>query len=745
MLQRNSDYMPVSEEGRTVAAGSQGRASGDVVNLRSIAQVFWRRWPTIALCTALAVGLAVAFLTLVTPLYTSTVTVLIDPRRENVVDSSQSVLTSFGTDDGAVDSQIQLLQSLATVRRVVERLNLADDPEFGPKKKLFETVTPEQAGNTASDNLQRQVKVTRVAKSFVAEVSVTSRDPAKASNIANAIADGYLLDQVTVKNNAAKLAAAWLDRQLGELKQRVIDSDQAVEKFRAANNLTASQGVTVNDAQITSLSNELVSARVQSAEARAAYEQVASIIKQGIDPGSLGEALSSPLITQLRTQYAEIAKNEADITSKYGARHPSVANVRAQRRDIQRQINDAVKRTSDGLRNAYQVALAREQSLEKQLEGLKGVANDSRQSQIRLRQLQREADANRSLYEAFLARYKETSAQESLHSADSRIVSAAKISDVPSFPKTVQTLALSVALGLAFGTILAFFIDFLDRRIKTPQQLGGMTGIANIASVPLLSARQRKASKQSTTLDGEPGPAGAGIMRHIVHEPMSIFAEAIRTIRLEIQRASRSHRSKIVMITSGVPNEGKSTIASNVALSFASIGLRTILVDTDMRNPNLTRALTPNAKGGLAEVATAKADLAAVIATDASTGLFFLPAAATGTVVGVELIGSEGVRRTLARLRESFDVVVIDPPPLLPLIDGRALAEQVDHIVLVVAWDRTPPDIVEQTMELLAPYGDRIVGSVLSQVDLHRMRYYDYYRSSAYLKNYAKYYNEKAA
>jgi exopolysaccharide transport family protein len=576
------------------------------------------------------------------------------------------------------------------------------------------------------------------------DINVSSQDPQKAALLTNAIADSYLVEQVRSKYDATKIAAGWLDRQIGDLKSRVAASDRAVADFRAANNLTVSQGVTVNDQQITDLNNKLIEARTESAEARARFEQVQQIAQSGADPGSVAEALSSNIITQLRTQHAELTKNAADLSSRYGARHPLVAAVQAQVRDTQRLVSDEVKRILQGRRHTYEVAAAREASLQKSLDQLQNVSTESGQAQVRLRELQREADANRTLYESFLARYKEASAQESLELPEARIVARAEVPIKPSFPKTLLLLAVAGALGLGLGAVLALLSDYLDPRVKTLDQAEAVTGLPAIAAIPLVGVRElahlaKRGKRELPRYDPArarllPPPLQPPLLRYAVEEPTSLFTEGVRAVRLSIQQAARSNKSRIVLVTSAVDGEGKSTLSANLAQSFAAIGIKTILVDGDFRNPELTRSLCPRAATGLLHVAVGEIPLHQAILLDQSTDLSILPAPpAQDLPQFTDFASSATVGAVLNELRMHYDVIVVDASPLIPLIDGRALAELADHVVLTMHWDHTQADLLRRAVDLLDHVRDRIVGTVMTQVDLRRVRLYERYPESAYV------------
>ncbi|MBQ8103200.1 MAG: polysaccharide biosynthesis tyrosine autokinase [Afipia sp.] len=759
MLQRSSDYdLQALDE---PAGTSSGRWQQPTVDLREMTRILRRRWRMVAAIPLTLVVLALIYLMVANTLYTATSTVLVDPRRANVVDTSQTVLSNFGTDDATIESQTLLIQSVAILQRVVERLKLTADPEFTPTpgildpiKRLFsssgpaEGASPEDAAKARSvEILQRRMKVTRQGTTFLVDINVSSIEPRKAAAIANAIAERYFEEQVRAKYEATKIAASWLNSQIEGLKSRVVASEQAVEDFRASNNLSVSQGVTVNDQQITDLNNKLIAARAQTAEARAKYDQVQQLSKSGSDPGGINAAITSDMITKLRTQYADIAKNEADLASKYGPRHPLVANVRAQLKDTQRLINEEIRRILDSTQHDYDVARSREASLQQSLDQVQGVSTSSGQALVRLHELQREAEANRTLYESYLARYKETSAQESLEMPDSRVVTRASVPIRPSSPKTMLILGLAVMLGLGGGCVLAFLADYLDRRVKTLEQAEAISGVPALAAVPLIGTRELAARAKRgrdelahynpRTVRLLPPPLQPPLMRYAIDEPGTFFAEAIRAVRLALQRTMRIQPLKVVLVTSSLDNEGKTTLAANLALSLATLGIKTLLIDGDLRNPQLTRALAPHADAGLMEVAMGQTPLERAILLDRSSGLSILPSPAAKDVELItELMFSERIVDILDHLRQHYELIIIDSPPLVPLVDGRALAEHSDRIILAMGWDQTPQEVISHTINLLSPVHERILGTVLTRVDLSRLRFYDYYKSSAYLKPY---------
>jgi polysaccharide biosynthesis transport protein len=757
---------PPSTESNLVAHAPAERQAVQMnaIDPREILRILRRQIRLVLIVPLVVVLLAAGYVMTATPLYTGVSTVFIDPRRATVADPSGApVLSSFGTDDSTVESQVLLIQSAAVLRRVVDKLDLTADPEFVPEpgpidriRSLFSRGGANTGGASADDalrsravdGLRRKLRVARQRTTFLVEIHVTSREPAKAAAISNAVAESYFTEQVRSRHDSAKIASGWLGRQIDDLKARVMASDKAVQDFRAANNLIAAQGVTVNDQQLTDLNNKLVEARVLAAEARAKFDQVRTLSGKGTDPGSLAEALSSEIVARLRTQYAELAKNDAELSTRYGTRHPSVTGVRAQLRDTQNLIDQEVRRILESRRHQYEVAAAREVALQKSLDDLQGVSSRQSGAQVRLRELQREADASRTVYESFLARLKETSAQESLEMPESRVVSTAAVPLAPSFPNVSMSLALAVAIGFGLGCVLAMIADYLDRRIKSPEQVRSASGLPGLAILPAVGIRElaRLAKRGRDELQHYdprgtrllPAALQPPLMRYAIDQPTSLFAESVRAIRLSIQREARRRPTQVIMVTSAIDNEGKTTLAANLALSFAAIGVRTALVDGDLRNGELTRSLCPRAQTGVVEAADGSAPLHQAIAIEPSTKLAILPAPpAADATMTTEFMLSDAMGVVLEEMRRCFDIVVVDAPPLLPLVDGRALAEQADCILLAVGWDRTPRDALVRAIELLAPVQDRILGTVLTRADLSRLRFYNDFDETPYAAAYA--------
>jgi exopolysaccharide transport family protein len=761
MLQRISERPVPAAYAPHVTFDAAPPAAG--ITVIGLVTILRRRLAVIGAIAFVVVALTLIFIMAVRPSYTATATVLIEPHRSEVINLNDSAATVRNTaaDEAAIESQVLLIQSVEVLRQVVRNLKLTADPDFSPHpglldplKRLFSAAHRSDGANAQDvavlnsvDILQKRLKVSRQQNSYLVDINVSSHDPQTAARVANAVAAAYLAELIKGKADSVKVAAGWMDQQLALLKARVHDADKAVEDYRAQHQLTMTQGVTVNDQQIADLNTQLIQARAEAAQAKAKYDQVAQIAKSRADPGSLPEALASDTIARLRGQYADLAKNVADLETHYGPRHPLLVSARAQLRDTQKLIDAEVRRILQSRQQAYDVAAAREASLQKSLQGLQDVSTESGRAQVQLRELQRQADANRTLYESFLGNYKQAAARESLKLPEARLVSAPDVPVRPSFPKPLLFLAFAVVLGLALGAIVAIGVDHFDRRVKSLNQLAVVTGLPALASIPVVGLRElsRIAKRGRRALEAH-DPASTGLlpiplqpplMHYIAEEPNSVFAEAVRAVRLSVQRAARLHPVQSVMVTSAIDGEGKTTLAANLALSYAMLGARTLLVEGDLRNPEMTRSLCPRAEFGILDVALGRASLRQAIIADATVPLSVLPAPASDRApMSSEFVFSNATGVILTELRRHFDMIVIDAPPLIPLVDSAALGECVDGIVMTVGWDRTPEDVVVRALGQLAPLQDKLIGTVLTRVDLRRMSRYDCYYSSAYIEPY---------
>jgi uncharacterized protein involved in exopolysaccharide biosynthesis/Mrp family chromosome partitioning ATPase len=706
---------PGREEGRTGAGVSPG-ATPRPLDFRDA--WFWLRRNgrligTVVAATVLAllIGLAV-----VPARYSATVVVLVDPRQPRVT-PSEAVLGGIGSDAVAVESQVDLLNAPELARRVIEQMNLQEDREFAAKGMLaWLGVIPDEQTQMSRlvRDFQRQLVVRRRGLTYVIEVTFTSKLPAKAAQIANAITTMYVEDQRAAKLDATAKVSDWLNSRIRELGTRVTESERAVASYKAAHDFVdTGQGIGLIARQIETLNQQLTAASAAVAEARARLDQVRAAASRAGDPSTLSEALQSPLIASLRAQYAAVASNEAELSATLGNQHPSLVRLRAQMTDLRRQIDAELKRVLASVRNESDVATSRQKSLDAELAKLKEQAAKNGQTDVRLAELQREAEANRALFDQFLFRSKETTAQESFQIADARIVSAAMIPARSTRPAVPLLLGVAGGLGIVAGIGLALLRERLDRTFRTAPQVESELSLPCLGIVPIAPASDRTKT----------------LFRAVVDQPDSSLAESLHAVRARLRLARRSGLGQVLIVLSAMSGEGRSVVAANLAHAAAMVGLRTILIDLDLLTGSLTTALAP-ARPGLIEVLGGKAALDDIIVQDEASGLSFVGTGDRRDVLAaLRDVDDDRLVAVLTQCRMNHDCVVIDSAAILRSPEMPELIRHVDWAALVVEWRHTERDMVAAALEALGPGADQVAGVVLNKVDLGRYHLYD--RSSA--------------
>lgn len=729
-----------------MAQPPEDKDESDAVDLRQLQDFLWRRWKLI-LATALAV-MVLTFLVLltVTPRYTATVQVLLEPRKEKIF-GADNILPELDLETANVDSQVSVIQSINLLRRVVEKEKLTEDSEFGQSSRadllsfiidLFQSDEVETGAAQKADGaippdvlraigwLRNALEVQRVNRTYVLAVSVSSEDPVKAARLANAVADSYVVDKLDARYDAAKRASAWLAERMEDLRAQVRQSEEAVAKFRKENNLVAtnSEGkVTISEQQLSELSGKLITARAETAEKRAKYEQAGQVSTRGGNLQAIPDVVRSTVISEMRKQQAEVARKEADLVARYSDQHPLVINARAERRDIDRSIGAEVQRILINLKNDYDVAKTREDSLQASLAQVTGQTGLDNSVGVRLRELERTNTANKTLFDNFLSRAKITQEQSSFEEREARVISPATRPSTPSFPKTRLVEALAGVVGLLLGIGGSVALDMLNSGFTTAREIEEKLGQPVLASLPVLSEKDRRVDGK--TLDPS---------RYLIVKPLSRYAEAIRAIRVGVQMADVDNPAKVVLVTSSVPLEGKSTLTQSLAFSAEKAGQKVLLIDGDLRHPSASKYFGLEGKSGLVDLLTGVASFEEIVLRQG--GLTVLPAG-TKSQNPPDLLGSERMKLFVEKLRSVFDYIIIDSPPLGPVIDARVLATLTDKVIFVVQWHTTTREMIAENVDYFAR-NHKLAGIALNLVDESKTPRYGAYShySSYYYKKY---------
>jgi succinoglycan biosynthesis transport protein ExoP len=650
----------------------------------------------------------------------------------------------------------------------VDKLGLANNEEFlrsgrSGVSRLFDTIagavgmapeslprSPEGRRGRAIGLVASNISVSRVGRTFILALNFTAENREIAATVANALADAFIADQLDAKYEAARLATEWLERRLGELRAESLRADQAVQTYRAENNLVAVDGQLVSEQQVTAINAELIKASSVTAGAKAKLDRIELILLNGNTDAVVSDALDSSLINQLRTKYLETARRKDNVEKAVGPNHVQAVRLSEELEGYQRQITEELRRIAEGYRSEYEVAKASEDALRQSLGAATDVNANANSTLVKLRELEMEASTVSNLYQNFLQSYQASAQRASFPIVEARVVSPATPPGRPSWPLPLLVLAAGGFLGMLAGVGLAGIKEFRDRFVRTGEELRSSIGLEFLGLVPMISsnvptlpATPMLLSRNGTAVQGFSIPRGS-VLGYVAEHSRSQFAETLRSARVGADLALSDLRSKVLGIASILPGEGKSTVAFNFGMLLAHSGARTLIIDADLRHPTLSMALAKHASIGLIEAVISGSDLAPFIQTEVHAGLDLLPVGSvTQAAQTADVLASPGFESLLARARAQYDYIVLDLPPIGPVADARAISARVDAFVLVVQWGRVPRQLVRTTLQAEPHIADKCLGAILNKVNLDRHRLYSEPGSAeAHQSSYAAYYSE---
>ena len=757
------------KENSVESNGSEGRlfashiASVQDFDLEKLFNIAKRRRRTIGYGIASIVLLGIVYLFVAVPKYTATVSLLLDTPKVAAVADSYDHGSSLGFETGGIDSQVEVLKSDRIALGVIRKLDLKNEPYFNRRSILSSLVggvissvsglfgtsadvdaavaeEERRAERAIVEALSKALDVKRVGRTYVLELKFVHESSVLAARIANAFSEQYLVDQLDAKYDATARAAAWLQDRIGELRDRSLAADTKVQKFRSEHGLIAVDGRLVDEQSLANANTLVSDARAKMADAEAKHQRIEAILKSGSVDAAVTESLANPVVAELRSKYLQASKREEEISKKLGTEHLAAVNLRNDMAQYERLLFDELRRIGESYRSDYQIAKVRLEQLDKDFQGMKDLTGSNNEVLVQLRDLMRESDTYKTLYETFLQRYQTAIQQQSFPINDARVITVATPPIDPSWPKKGLVLALALVGGLLVGGGLAFLEERRDNVFRTGGQVQSELGLEFLGLLPILPASRHSPAVTET----EPGmlPACSPMMSYSLTAPLSGFAETLRATKVAADIALRSKKPKIIGVVSVLPSEGKTTVAKNFASKVANLGARAIIIDCDMRNPGLSRNLLPHATDGLVEVLKGEKSIAQVSVRERESGLTIVPAVVhRRTTNSSELLSSERMRQLLARLGESFDYIVLDLPPIGPVIDVRAAADMIDAFVFVVEWGGTPRALVRSTLEVETEVYNKCLGVILNKTDQSKISLYEgsEYRNYYYSK-YSKYY-----
>ncbi|MBK8176019.1 MAG: polysaccharide biosynthesis tyrosine autokinase [Rhodospirillales bacterium] len=729
-------------------------ASSEDIDLQWLLRTLRRRMWAIVLPAVLTAMVVAAFMVATPSYYDATSSVMIDPRETKLPDL-QSVLSGMLTDDEAMASELAVISSRDLAYRVVDFYDLVNDPEFNddidpsefsqitsgikdwiktqliaiglkdpPKPQTPEEETAaEKAG--VVDNYLDALSPELVTKSRVISITFRSMDPERAANVANKVADLYVREGLEAHYDATRRATEFLTGKIADLRQTVDASDRAVEKFRSQAGLLQTNAGTLLSQQISDLNGQLILVRASRAEAEARLSQARQLIRTSGSAEAAQDVLKSPIVQQLIEQETQTKLKVAELNDEYGARHPRMVAAKAELADVQAKIKREVSKVVNGLENEVGIARAREETLQKSLDSLKSQLSQSNASEVKLRALQLDADADRAMLQTFLNNVQQTSSQldSSVNDSNARVISHADIPDKPAFPpKTLIVLVAFIASGL-LAALIVLGIEQMDSGYRSGAQVEKGTGLRTLSLIPLTRS----------------GTGGKNPADYLLRHPSSMFGESIRTLYTSILLSPAGKLPRKLLVTSSQPKEGKTTIALCLGRMRALAGHSTVIIEADLRRPSLHRLLNVPRRPGLTELILGEVQLSDVLIKDAESGAYVIPAGKLAPDP-TEILSSTRMSALLSELAEKFELVVVDSPPVVAVADSRLLVPQVDSAILVVGWAKTSRDVVGLAAKQLQEAGGNVAGAVLSMVDSKKHAKYGFADSAYYYGPVRRYY-----
>ncbi len=720
-------------------------------DLFALFRLLWRRKTTIA---AAALGCAIAAVVIgksLTPKYTATAQLYVDPRELQLVDRE---LTPRAQDVSGlsmvVESQARLITSNSVLLKAIQDTNLDKDPEFGGESRgmltsllglfgveLRFTAAPKVDHTIALDALIRHITIRKTERSFVVDVEVWSHDPAKAAMLANAIATAYLTESKSSQSTAARRATTDLSGRLKELQQRLRDSENVLAVYKAQNNFVGIQDALLSDQQLSAANQRLAAAHALTLDAQAKYDQIEASRRSATDPGATAETLQSPTIANLRAQYAEAKKKHAELAAELGPLHPAIKQAEKQVEDMRRTINEEVDRFAQSAKNDLTRARDYEASLNKALEAQKKQSVQLGQASVRLRELERDVEANRDVYAASLKRSRETEEQESLNTSAARIIGEATVPQRRTFPPAMSILAIFGfmlgALGASGWIVAADRLPpdntkprpvELEAKPQTaptararPERIAPQPAPAAIFEKPVIA--QLQDSDVIRTLGGIlQGGATCDVTRFGWPTlrpgfPMTNFLNALRDIRTAIGRHTPANGMPVIAVIGAGTAVDRSIATLNFALAAARDDARVLMIDADREAHKLSNKVNRLGKSEPSKLGWLSIGTKAARATVTANGISILPA-----VTGSETKAADAIRKSIAQAKAAggYDLAILDGPALPLGAADRKLLDEADAVVAVLPVNLDINDALEEVIAALGPAQRKLAGVILNEL-----------------------------
>jgi capsular exopolysaccharide synthesis family protein len=706
------------------------------VDLRKYLRVIQRRlWSILGLAVFITL-LVTVIVSMMTPIYSSSVSLLVEQNKSKF--ANMDVAFSGGmSDQNYFQTQVEMLRSRALREAVVDKLNLTKNPLFNsPVKPDFLSnikvalgigtenhaiVDENKMRMAVAGALSGMVSIQPSLTSQMINITVLSSDREMAATIANAVAETYIDLDLEAKYKMTQKATSWMNSRLVELKDNLDKSEAALQSYREQHNIIETKGLDLGGAtsQLGSSIGSLAAARIARAQAQAILDQV----KRSKGSESLNPIIQRiPMVAAIMGTVAESERKLSELSSRYGPEHPKILQAQAELKQAKDNLQLKVQEAVVGLQRDYEIARANEAALSGAVAQAKQEIQGSNRKEFELTALEREVKTNRELYDMFMGQLKGTTAVGDMQSVVARVVDRAIASNTPVKPKKQADIAAAFVLSLLLGAGIALFLDRLDTSVRTTEDAERKIGLPLLAALPKLTPQ-------------------AGIVPGLYYRdvPKSLFAEGIKTIRTGILLSGIDHVRKTLVVTSTSPGEGKSTVAINLALSHAQTK-RVLLIDADMRRPSIAKVLgLDNSHPGLSMLVLGKLSIEKCVYKIEGSNLHVLIA---GSIPPnpLELLLSDKFKEVLVELRNLYDIIIIDSPPVQLVSDAVILGSMATGVVFVLQADSIPFQLARRAIQSLHRGGASVFGLVLNQANFKHDEYYGGYGKY----NYHAYYGDDA-
>ncbi len=695
-----------------------------------------RKWIVLG-SVAMIVGVVTISTLRSTPVYDAVGSIAInrmDPALFNLKDSASSEYY----DPTDMDTEVRIFKSDLLALQVIRELNLDKGPSTGERANssglplatdTLQLDSPRSTGALAA--FKGNLQVSLVPNTRIIEIHYRSPDKNLAARVVNALTHTYIEQNFKTRFESTMQASDWLSNQLMDLQIKVETSQEKLVKYQKEHEILGmDEKQNITTAKLDELNRELTSAEAARMEKESVYHLVQSGDADSIVAASSTENAdrvgngNSSLLERLREQQADLKVQAAQLSTQFGPAYPKLAQVNSQVHELDAQIQSELKKVATRLRDDYLASVQRESMLRAALEQQKQEANKLNENAIEYSLLKRDVDTNRTLYEGLLEKLKEAGVTAGLRSNNFRIVDVARVPTAPSEPNLFRNLAFALVLGLTTGVGLAFVLEGMDNTVRTPEQAQAISGLPSLGMIPH-GSRTRAELRPRRQIALASSPEAVELVTQ--SRPKSQMAESYRALRTSLLLTSAGGPPKTILVTSALPQEGKTTTSMNTAIVLAQKGTRVLLVDADLRRPSIHKTLGIGPRPGLSDVLAGNLSLQqGIVRSTVLPNLFVLPAG-TPPPNPAELLASASMRDVLDQLAAHYDHVVIDTPPTLSVTDAVVMSTAADRVVLVIRSGQTTKQALRRARDLLMQVNARVCGVLLNAVDLHSPDYYYYY------------------